>query len=92
MDYFDLEWCKHTKPINPYPPKATTVTRKDGIGLQEGFQRFLVKQNALILRMGENRHPTLNSSPAESFCSTYFKLKGFVDPLSGFTVLIFCID
>ena len=42
--------------------------------------------------MGENRHPTLNSSLAKSFCSTYFKLYGFVDPLSCFTVLIFCVD
>ena len=34
------------------------------------FEDFLVKQNALILRVGENRHPTLNSSLAKSFCST----------------------
>ena len=40
----------------------------------------------------KNHLPSLNSSLAKSFCSTYFKLKGFVDPLSGFTVLIFCID
>ena len=42
--------------------------------------------------MGENRHLTLNSSLAKSFCSTYLKFGEFVDPLSGFTVLNFCID
>ena len=42
--------------------------------------------------MGENHHQALNSSLAHSICSTYFKLKEFVDQLSGFTLPSFCVD
>ena len=50
------------------------------------FEDFLFEQNAPILRIGENRQPTLNFSVAKSFCSTYFKLCMLLKKLFGFTV------
>ena len=45
-----------------------------------------------ILLFCENRHPTLNFAQTYSFCGRYFQLKRFVEQVSGFTVLIFCVD
>ena len=50
------------------------------------FEDFLFEQNDPILRIGENRQPTLNFSVAKSFCSTYFKLWMLLKKLFGFTV------
>ena len=56
------------------------------------FEDFLFEQNALVLRMGENRHSTLNFSVAKSFCSRYFKLWILFKNLSGFTVTNFGVN
>ena len=50
------------------------------------FEDFLFEQNAPILRIGENRQPTLNFSVAKSVCSTYFKLWLLFRTLFGFTL------
>lgn len=88
-EVFDTRWCRDTPPIKLYPKNATEVTRGDGVGYNRIIKNFLVGQNALILRMGENCLTTLNFSVGKSICGTYFKLYNIVVQYFGFTVLIF---